>query len=224
MAGPVGEVLLERPTLLPVTDDPTDPSPQNSSHRSWWIAGGVLALAVVVAGLLLFEPWTLFIDREVDEEFPELSQSPTTAPTPSDPDQGNEPTDQQIDGPSPVPSTTEVPSGPVLVARGGFDGIEHPTSGTAFIATLPDGSAVLRFEDLATDNGPDLKVYLSEEPAGGDASAYAERGLDLGGLKGNLGNQNYDIPAGTDLSRYRSAVIWCERFSVGFGVAPLDAV
>ncbi len=45
--------------------------------------------------------------------------------------------------------------------------------------------------------------------------------MELGRLKGNLGNQNYEIPAGTDLSKYRNAVVWCARFSVGFGVATL---
>jgi hypothetical protein len=190
-----------------------------NNKKTWWIAGGAVATVIVVVGLLLFEPWTLFIDREVDDDFPELSQPAPTELAPT-----TEAGDQAIEGTSPAPTTSEVPSGPVVVASGAFTSIEHTTTGTAFIATLPDGSSVLRFEELATDNGPDLKVYLSEEPVGGDAAAYAERGIDLGGLKGNLGNQNYDIPAGTVLTRFRSAVIWCDRFSVGFGVAPLDVV
>src|SRR6266545_4802355 len=77
-------------------------------------------------------------------------------------------------------------------------------------------------ECLDTLNGPDLHVYLSEVPAGGDARAYGERFVDLGKLKGNKGNQNYRLPVNVDLSRYRSAVIWCKRFTVGFGVAPLS--
>jgi hypothetical protein len=64
-------------------------------------------------------------------------------------------------------------------------------------------------------------VYLSEIPASDDWHAYGERYLDLGALKGNRGDQNYEIPPGTDLTRFESAVIWCRRFTVGFGVAPL---
>ena len=65
-------------------------------------------------------------------------------------------------------------------------------------------------------------MYLSEVPAGGDAGAYGKRFVDLGKLKGNKGNQNYRLPDNVDVSRYRSAVIWCKRFTVGFGVASLS--
>ncbi len=81
----------------------------------------------------------------------------------------------------------------------------------------------MRFENLETSNGPDLRVYLSEVPAGDDWYAYGERYVDLGSLKGNIGDQNYEVPDDVDLDRYVSAVIWCRRFAVGFGVAPLDA-
>jgi hypothetical protein len=80
---------------------------------------------------------------------------------------------------------------------------------------------ILRFQDLDTSNGPDLHVYLSELPATDDWRAYGVRYLDLGKLKGNIGSQNYALPEGLDLSRFRSAVVWCERFAVGFGVAGL---
>jgi hypothetical protein len=65
-------------------------------------------------------------------------------------------------------------------------------------------------------------VYLSHVPAGGDLRAYREGFIDLGALKGNRGSQNYAIPAGTDLSAFKSAVIWCRRFAAGFAVAPLS--
>ncbi|MCI0633818.1 MAG: DM13 domain-containing protein [Actinobacteria bacterium] len=109
-----------------------------------------------------------------------------------------------------------------VLAEGAFEGIAHGTTGTAQVLELADGSRVLRFEDLATDNGPDLRVYLSTAPAGSEGDAYAQDFVDLGELKGNLGSQNYTLPADVDLSRYRSVVIWCVRFSVGFGVAPLQ--
>lgn len=88
---------------------------------------------------------------------------------------------------------------------------------------LADGSRVLRLESLETSNGPDLRVYLS---AGNDDSffgrEYGKDFVELGELKGNIGDQNYAIQAGVDLSRYRNAVIWCKRFGVGFGVATLS--
>jgi hypothetical protein len=112
-------------------------------------------------------------------------------------------------------------AGPLTLAGGAFRSLEHSTSGEALLIELPDGSRILRLEHLETSNGPDLRVYLSEIPAGDDWHAYGERFVDLGALKGNLGNQNYRIPKGVDVSKYRSAVIWCRRFTVGFGVAPL---
>lgn len=104
---------------------------------------------------------------------------------------------------------------------GNFIGIGHSTSGRAVIIELEDGSRFLRLENLETDNGPDLRVYLSTEAAEGDASAFDDDFLDLGALKGNMGDQNYEIPSDADISAYQSAVIWCRRFSVGFGAAPL---
>jgi hypothetical protein len=76
----------------------------------------------------------------------------------------------------------------------------------------------LRFEGFETDNGPDLNVYLISGAPGDDPG---ENYVDLGDLKGNIGDQNYEIPAGVDLSQYRSVVIWCVRFGVGFGGAEL---
>ena len=86
----------------------------------------------------------------------------------------------------------------------------------------PAGRLILRLERLSTSNGPDVRVYLSRVPAGGDRHAYRTGSIDLGALKGNRGSQNYAIPAGTDLSALKSAVIWCRRFAVGFGVSPLS--
>lgn len=109
-------------------------------------------------------------------------------------------------------------SGNTTVSSGTFTSLAHPTSGTAKIGTTADGTTVVFFENLNTDNGPDLKVYLSPaEPSTGSAAG----GVNLGALKGNQGNQSYAVPAGTDLARYQSVVIWCERFAVAFGAAPL---
>lgn len=85
--------------------------------------------------------------------------------------------------------------------------------------------AVLRLVDLRTSNGPVVHVWLSA------ADSHASNGAinraahpDLGGLKGNIGNQNYPVPAGIAATGFRTAVIWCSRFHVAFGAAPLDAV
>jgi hypothetical protein len=147
----------------------------------------------------------LFIDDTVDEALPESSVQPVVAETGSDPK------------PTPRKAATLVEH-----ARGAFHGLEHDTSGEAVLLELADGRRFLRFEDFETSNGPDLRVYLSEIPAGDDWFAYGERFVDLGALKGNVGDQNYEIPDGVDLAEYKSAVIWCRQFSVGFGVAPLE--
>jgi electron transfer DM13 len=113
-----------------------------------------------------------------------------------------------------LPTTT-------AVASGGFRSLEHRTTGSAHVLRLANGLHVLRIEDLDTSNGPDLRVYLSELPSNLGWHDYGEKYVELGKLKGNRGDQNYRIPAGTDISRYKSLVIWCVRFKVGFGVAPL---
>ena len=81
------------------------------------------------------------------------------------------------------------------------------------------GQRFLRFENFETDNGPDLNVYLVNSSTG-DVSDY----IDLGDLTGNIGDQNYEIPEGVDLTVYDEVVIWCVRFGVGFGDARLMPV
>lgn len=88
---------------------------------------------------------------------------------------------------------------------------------------LTDGvQRFLRFEDFSTDNGPDLNVYLSPAPTDAPASQFDDDFIDLGDLKGNIGSQNYEIPADVDLDFYSTVVIWCVRFSVIFGAAELS--
>lgn len=99
----------------------------------------------------------------------------------------------------------------------------HQGSGAATIYQLPDGSHVVRLENLDVTNGPDLRVLLAghEDPRSRDAlneSGY----IELDRLKGNLGNQNYPIPADVDISEFKSVVIYCEPFHVVFSTAPLS--
>ena len=110
-----------------------------------------------------------------------------------------------------------------MLSRSNLQSLEHQSRGTVVLIELPGGGRILRLENLATSNGPDLRVYLSTTPASADWHGYDRDYVDLGALKGNLGNQNYALPNGVDLARYRSAVIWCRQFSVGFAVAPLIA-
>lgn len=93
------------------------------------------------------------------------------------------------------------------------DGV-HDAQGIARVIPIENGGNVLRLEDLVVTNGPDLYVYLSTDKSASDF-------VDLGRLKANIGNQNYPIPAGTDLTKYDTALIWCRAFSVLFGSAEL---
>lgn len=94
------------------------------------------------------------------------------------------------------------------------DGI-HDAGGRAYTIPLEDGSSVLRLEDFYSTNGPGLRVYLATDTKATDH-------ISLGDLKANRGNQNYEIPSGTNLEKYDHVLIWCEPFRVLFGSAELD--
>lgn len=98
---------------------------------------------------------------------------------------------------------------------GAGDGF-HNVEGVAKVITLSDGKTFLRMENLKATNGPDLYVYLSTDVNTSDI-------VNLGRLKGNIGNQNYEIPTGTDLSKYDTVLIWCKAFSTLFGSAKLSS-
>ena len=107
----------------------------------------------------------------------------------------------------------------VLLGRGHFEGVAHSASGTASAIRLAGGGRVLTLTSFEVDNGPDLRVYLVAGPARDESEV--EDFEDLGALKGNKGNQQYDIPRGLDLDRYTTVVIWCRAFSVHFARASL---
>jgi hypothetical protein len=109
-------------------------------------------------------------------------------------------------------------SGNTSLAMGKFIGVNdgiHNAEGLAKVIPLNDASMILRLENFRATNGPDLYVYLASDSTASDF-------VNLGRLKGNIGNQNYDIPEGTDFSRYDSVLIWCQAFSVLFGSAKLE--
>lgn len=95
------------------------------------------------------------------------------------------------------------------------DGI-HNAEGKAKILTLSDGSQIIRLEDFRSTNGPDVHLYLSTNKQASDF-------IDLGRLKANIGNQNYQIPVNTDYNKYNYVLIWCQPFSVLFGSAQLSS-
>ena len=180
-------------------------------RRAAMIATAAVAVLVTAVALPLFQPWRLVTDKVVDEALPgaapiSTQSSSTTPPTISV-------------KPSAAPAT------PKTLLTGKLITHEHKTSGAVAALKLPDGSRVLRLEDLDTSDGPDLKVWLS------DARTVAGRAgwhvfddgqyRSLGSLKGNHGNQNYPIPADVKLEDFRSVVIWCDRFNVSFGAAQL---
>jgi len=108
-------------------------------------------------------------------------------------------------------------------ASGEFHDGAHATRGTATVFQLADGKKTLRLTDFATSNGPDVHVYLVAAGDAKDNDTVTKAGfIDVGSLKGNIGDQNYDLPANADLSKYRAVTIWCKRFSVNFGTAPLN--
>jgi Electron transfer DM13 len=110
-----------------------------------------------------------------------------------------------------------------ILATGKFHSVAHQSKGTATIYRLADGKRVLRLTDFETSNGPAVYVYLVSAPDATDSKTVTEaRTLDLGALKGNIGDQNYDLPADADLAVFHSVTIWCKRFSVNFATAPLS--
>ena len=194
-------------------------------HMVTWrhkLVTGIAAVAVLVvaipAGDYLLSPlW----ERSFLEEESPLAMAATDGVSRDD---DSVPTATPVDlSPTPTPAdeTTEPPSEPLVTHEGEFEGTDdfHFARGKALlIETAPD-VYVLRFEEFSVRNGPDLFVYLSPS-----AEGYADGFIDLGSLKATDGAFNYDIPAGTDVSQYKSAIVWCKAFSVLFAVAPLARV
>lgn len=181
-----------------------------------WAAVVVLA-AILGVLLYLFQPWRLFTTVEVNEAEPGVS-APVSAGGGEAATDGGEAAAGGDAAATPAKKAKELSSGT-------FISHEHSTKGKARVLELPDGSRVLRIENLDTSDGPDLRVWLSDQPVkeGTDGWFVFDDGkwLELGELKGNKGNANYPIPADADLDSLKSVTIWCKRFSVSFGAAAL---
>jgi hypothetical protein len=181
-------------------------------NRTRWIALGVAGLVIAVAAFAVFRPDKLFVDQRVDERLDTdvaaaLDQSATGDTAPS--------TTPSTDVPATTVPTTTTPPGPVLLGRGEFVSQGgHTVRGTAAVVSQPDGSRLLVLEELDSQNGPDLQLYLSPE-----ATGRVDGGIKLAPLKGNQGTQIYELPRDVDLGALPNVVIWCERFSSPFGTA-----
>ena len=109
-----------------------------------------------------------------------------------------------------------------ILESGTFHSGMHPTEGSATIYRIENGSRVLRFTNFKTSNGPDVHIYMvAAEDARDNASVLNAAFVDLGLIKGNIGDQNYTLSSDLDLAKYRTVSVWCKRFSKNFGAAPL---
>jgi hypothetical protein len=153
----------------------------------------------------------LFYDREVNEDFSAIDpRAEEQAPR----DSTSSAVPERAGG-----SVTAVPA---RVSSGEFHAVAHPGTGDAIVYRLEDGSQVLRLENLDIFNGPDLYVYAVAADDANDSDTVLDAGfINLGPLKGNQGNQTYELPTGFDPAKYRSISVWCQRFSVNFATAPL---
>ena len=157
-------------------------------------------LVLLVVGWYLFRPERIFIDSKVNESLPEASE-----------------TSQAL-------GDTQTRS-PTVLFEGEFHGVAHDGNGTAQVYKLGDNKRVLRFTNFKVSNGPDVVVYLVALDDAIDSKTVKDAEfVMLGELKGNVGDQNYDIPEEVDLNKYRAVTIWCRRFGVNFATAPLKGI
>jgi len=111
------------------------------------------------------------------------------------------------------------------IQTGTFHGQVHATSGRASVYQGADNKRTLRLTNFKTSNGPDVHVLLIAADDAQDNDNFLKSNVErveLGKLKGNEGDQNYEIPAGTDLAKFHTVAIYCERFNANFGTAPLE--
>jgi len=194
------------------------------SQKGRLVLLGTLALVIALPiGWYLLSP--LFLDRVVQEDLPLIPTEPSEAmeraaeATAAMEDAMAEP-GKTMEDPMPADEMADMH----ILAQGEFYSLAHEGHGRATIYELADGSRLLRFEDFEVLNGPELHVWLVPvDPVPDTVGVELPGYFDLGPLKGNIGDQNYDLPVDLELSDYRSVVIWCQPFRVPFNAAPLVA-
>ncbi len=184
---------------------------------------------VISLGLIAFGIWALspyLYTRRVNEAFPVPGPAAMSEPTAMAAQDAMAKPTAMANAMSEPTAMANAMSEPVALSRGSFVPGSTPgdrASGSATVYAIEHGTQVLRLEDFATTNGPDLFVVLSGN-ANPDADGIGakEHYVQLAALKGNQGNQNYDLPANLDLGQYKSVVIWCRTFNIVFGYAALQ--
>ncbi|MEM9513376.1 MAG: DM13 domain-containing protein [Actinomycetota bacterium] len=148
-------------------------------------------------------------------EAPAAGDPSVAEPATDEPTEAAPPEEQPPVAETPAQAEEPAPTGPVLLGAGQFVGLAgHDGTGDAGIFQNPDGTLTLRFENFDIENGPDLEVYLVP---GADQVSLPDGSIHLGALKGNVGDQNYELPPGTQLAPGAyTALVWCEAFSVEF--------
>ncbi|MFN8516899.1 MAG: DM13 domain-containing protein [Chloroflexia bacterium] len=203
------------------------------------VATGTAILAVPAAAAIATERPTATPTVPQPTPTPEPTALPTGTAVPSGPANAQTvatmtPTPRSTATPTlpPVPTATATPApppppaGPVVVGSGQFTVVDtiHKGVGTATIYQLADGRRILRLEGFSVTNGPDLFVYLSGHPEPRSAGELHETAdFEIARLKGNVGDQNYELPPDLDLGQFRSVVIYCKRFTTVFSTATLGA-
>lgn len=208
--------------------------------RPLLLFGTLASIAVIVAAWYLLSP--LFINKTVNEEFPaqiptpqELAKMSQEELMKTNIDNTKIPPTVVVEEPMPsslatpthsrpTPSSTATPQEPIALLQGEFKGKDsfHAGSGKAAIFMLSDDKRIVRFENFSVTNGPDLRVILSSNASPQNREELEANGyVELGALKGNVGNQNYDIPPDVDITKYKSVVIYCKPFHVVFATADL---
>jgi hypothetical protein len=187
------------------------------NNTPWHYLGAVIVLGLV-GGLAWWLIAPVVFDQEVNEALPTavIESSPTAAAVQT------VPTIQAVEA-QPQPTNESAAAGSELVLlQGSFYSVAHVGSGEALLYQLADRSRILRLQNFSVENGPDLYVYLVPvDPVPSASGSEIPGSYSLGRLKGNVGDQNYEIPADLDLSQYKSVVIWCQAFAVPFSAAPL---
>jgi len=189
----------------------------------------IVALVAVAAGWYAFRPERLFVNQTVSDPDPSSTGAPgAAATTPMSGSDGSamSTASEMAMASEAVPMKTVsepmMSGGPKEVATGMFHDGSHETRGKASIYRYADGRRVLRLTGFHTSNGPDVQVLLVAAMDAKDNESVTKAGyVHVGALKGNIGDQNYELPANVDFARHQAVTIWCRRFGVNFGTAPL---
>jgi hypothetical protein len=162
-------------------------------NRRRLVIGSIVCIAAV-SGWYLFRPELIFVTKTVNESLPAQA--------------------------APEVGATAMPAG--ILSTGRFHSVAHESTGVATVHQLTDGKRLVRLTEFETSNGPDVRVYLVAADDASDNDTVSRAGfVDLGALKGNKGDQNYEVSQALDLGKYRAVTIWCRRFGVNFATARL---